>query len=368
MDKKKIWYKLARNYIRAGAFPFPVTDVVINILKEILTEAQAKFLLQLKKPSYNLAQIEALTDLSEEELKVMLEELADLGALTAIPSRSTGVMVYRLPPFFPGLLEFTLMKGEKGEKQEKLARLWERFFQEIVSFTQMNYDKIMELFENAPSIDRIIPVEEELDTGEERVLRPEKISEILEMEENKPIGVATCYCRHRKDLLEEPCQKTDLRKNCIMFGRAAQFCISHGFAEEISKEEASQIFKQSEEEGLVHKAFHSSLDPDKEIDGICNCCSCCCGTFTAHYAGGTPFLDLTTHIAQIDRDKCSGCGECVIACNARAIELRDDKAFLIAKRCIGCGLCALACESDAIHLMRIKPRKVFVPPPKITTD
>ncbi|MBA7686078.1 hypothetical protein ES703_94514 [subsurface metagenome] len=36
--------------------------------------------------------------------------------------------------------------------------------------------------------------------------------------------------------------------------------------EKISKEEAMQIMKQAEDEGLVHKAFHNNLDVEKEIE------------------------------------------------------------------------------------------------------
>ena len=132
MSEKNLWSKLAQNYVKAGRFPFPVSDTIIEILKEILTEDQAKFLLLFKKPSYNIEEINAKTDLNEISLQKMLGDLANIGALTVIPSRSTGAMIYRLPPFFPGLLEFTLMKGGKSEKDKKLAKLWQKFFNEMV--------------------------------------------------------------------------------------------------------------------------------------------------------------------------------------------------------------------------------------------
>ena len=76
------------------------------------------------------------------------------------------------------------------------------------------------------------------------MLRPdpfEELSKIIEKQET--IGVATCYCRHRKDLLDDPCKKTDERQNCFSFGRTAEFLISQGFMNPISVEQAMKILK-----------------------------------------------------------------------------------------------------------------------------
>ena len=86
----------------------------------------------------------------------------DIGMITALPSRTTGIMVYRLVGFLPGLLEFSLMKGETGEKQKKLARLWDKLFKEMTEITQNNHELVMQAFQQAPPIDRVIPVEKEV--------------------------------------------------------------------------------------------------------------------------------------------------------------------------------------------------------------
>ncbi|MBD3213996.1 MAG: hypothetical protein GF311_15405 [Candidatus Lokiarchaeota archaeon] len=54
-------------------------------------------------------------------------------------------------------------------------------------------------------------------------------------------------------MIDEPCQKTDKRENCILVGRTAQFCIENEFAKPITKDNALKILRESEEEGLVHK-------------------------------------------------------------------------------------------------------------------
>jgi ferredoxin len=276
-------------------------------------------------------------------------------------------MVYRLSPFFPGVLEFTLMRGETTPKTKKLAQLWEKYFNEMAEGTQKNFDTFVPMLKQAAkSIDRVVPVEEEIEVKEEKVIPFEELSKILD--DVGTIGLMTCYCRHRKDLLGVPCKATDNRKNCFSFGRAAEFLISEGFAEQISKEEALKILRQCEEEGLVHKAFHNALDPDKELDGMCSCCKCCCGTFDIHYKGAIPLMSIASYLAKVDKEICIGCGTCVEKCNAEAIELEDAIAVVDEERCIGCGLCAHHCPEEAMSMVRTGPRSVFVPPPKITTN
>lgn len=123
-----------------------------------------------------------------------------------------------------------------------------------------------------------------------------------------------------------------------------------------------EILKKAEDGGLVHKAFHTNLEPERELDGICNCCKCCCGTFEIHYGGGAPLMDITSHIAKVDDDMCIGCETCFQECNAEAIEMIDNKAIIDEERCIGCGVCAHLCPEHAMKLERIDLRKVFSSP------
>lgn len=64
---EKLWYKAAQVFIRAGKFPIPLNDTVASMMKELLTEEQAKFMLLFKKRSYTLEQIKERTHLNEEE-------------------------------------------------------------------------------------------------------------------------------------------------------------------------------------------------------------------------------------------------------------------------------------------------------------
>jgi ferredoxin len=361
---EKLWYKVARKFIKAGRLPIRVSDIIIEIMQTLLTEEQAKFITLLKKHSYNIDELRLLTDMDEDALNKMLNDLMHIGVLSGIRSRSTGVMVYRKTPLLPGIIEFTLMRGETDEKAKNLARLYSKLYKQLVQDTQNNYEQMVKEFRNGPSLDRVIPVEEEISVREEIVLPLEEASKLIG--QGDPIGVTVCYCRHKKDLLDEPCKTTKERRNCFAFGRTAEFLISQGFVEEISKEEAIDIMKKAEDEGLVHKVFHTNLNVEKEIDGLCNCCKCCCGTFLLHYTGAVPLMDSSTHLAQVEEDLCIGCGTCVQSCAVEAIELVDTIAVVDGQRCIGCGVCAHLCPENAINLERTEMRRVFIPPPKIS--
>ena len=50
----------------------------------------------------------------------------------------------------------------------------------------------------------------------------------------------------------------------------------------------------------------------------------------------------------VDRDACTGCEECVAVCPAAAIEMRDDKAFILSDKCTNCRVCIPVCPVDAI--------------------
>lgn len=367
-NKEDMWKRLARTVISAGPLPFPITEALIEILKTLVTEEQGKFIniTFRAKANKNLEQIKkkALKHYDEETIKKFLNDLMYGGVITGVPSRRTDIVVYHLMPFFPGLFEWSLLKGNTGPKEQKLAKLFDTIFGEIAEVTQRNYDSVIEQFKNFNAMDRVVPVEQEIDQIEaETILPVEELSKIID--ENDTFCVVHCYCRMEKDLLGKSCKVTDDRENCIMFGKTAQFCIDHDFGKQVSKEDIKRIMKEVEDQGLVHKALHVGLDPNREITGFCNCCKCCCGILELYYRGVTPLMSYSSFISSVDADMCNACGTCEQRCPIEAIELKDAVAVVNKDKCFGCGICVHFCPEKAITLERTGPRMVFVPPPRL---
>jgi ferredoxin len=360
---EKLWYKAARTIVKAGKIPLRISDTLIELLQTLITEDQAKFILIFKKPSLNIDQIKERTDLKGKALEKMLNDLMNNGIIIGIPSRTTGIMVYRLMPPIPGIFEYSLMRGRIGEKEKKLAILFDRLLNEVINGTQKNYNNLLEQFKKIPPITRVVPVEEEIEARQEFVLPLEEISKIVDQYDT--IGLTNCYCRHEKDLIGDPCKLNAHKEICLMFGKSAQFAIEHNFARPISKHDVKKILKESEDIGLVHKIFHVHQDYNREIDGICSCCKCCCGIFRLYYSGGSAFHTLTSYIAGLDETLCLGCGTCVDKCPMETIELIDTIVNIEEEKCIGCGVCAHLCPEEAIKLKRTGLRDVFVPPLKM---
>jgi heterodisulfide reductase subunit A len=77
---------------------------------------------------------------------------------------------------------------------------------------------------------------------------------------------------------------------------------------------------------------------------------------------GTIALDPS--IAEVNLQRCAGCGQCVAACPYKAIELcRDDPwGRLHAKvngfLCKGCGTCGATCPNKAMSLLHFNDREL----------
>ena len=355
-----LWKKVARNIANAGVFPVPISDSLIELLQELITEEQAEFLLIFKKPSNTLEQIKELTDMDEGSILKMLDTLMYNGIIIGTKSRSTGKMVYKLMGPFPGIFEYTNLRGETDEKHVRIARLFQKLDSERKKLDEASLKAIMSVFKNLPPTDRTIPVETQVEVGTEEVMPTEDIKKYVEQYDD--IAVAHCYCRHHKDLINDPCKLGASKNNCFLFDKSAVFAIEKDFGHRVSKEEAMKIFREAEDQGLVHKVFHVRSDVNRGIEAICNCCKCCCGIIGMYRGGISPLHTMSSYLAEVDEELCVGCGTCLEMCPMETIYAENNKAIVDPEKCIGCGVCAHHCPEEAIHLNRTGPRDVLIPP------
>ncbi|MFW9897811.1 MAG: ATP-binding protein [Candidatus Thorarchaeota archaeon] len=368
-------YKKAAGIInKAGGTPLPINDTLIAILKHIINEDDLEFISAFrKKISQTMEQLKESSKLPEEEILKKVDALAKKGVMFNQPNRQ-GVMVYRILPLINvGVFEYTYMKKlEYSDENKELSKLFAKLLDGLYDLVQNNYDMLISMMQKQKPIDRTVPILKNKETGknieiiidesievpDQQVLQTQKVEELI----NKfdAIAVAHCFCRHHKDLLGDPCKQTDLRENCFTFGKSAHHVSENGFGRLISKEEAIKILKESEEAGLIHKAYHPGFDITRDETSICNCCKCCCGQSGQRF----PTINATNYISQINPDLCVGCGTCVEKCHFNAIQLNEDnKAERVGEYCVGCGLCAHFCPENAISMIEGQ-RIVRIPPPR----
>jgi ferredoxin len=364
----KIWQNAAQSIIKATQIPFAITDSLIEFLKLKMSENEAQFLRYFRHTSMNLAELVERSKKPEKEVLEVLEALKIHGVITESKSKHTGTIVYTLLPVFPGLIEFALMKGEKGKEEEKFVHLAEKIMDEFRDGAQGNYDAFMSQAKNFPPITRIVPVEQEIELDPELIIPSQEVSKIIDSQDY--VALTHCYCKMEKEILHDPCKVTKRRDLCLVFGKVGEHAVKYGFARQISKEEAKACLKESENEGLVHKAFHMRMDLTQNIEAICSCCPCCCGIFQFYFKGALPLHTVSSYLATSDLENCVGCGICVDRCPIHALEVVDGKVVVDKDRCIGCGVCTHMCtnEPKGIRLQKTGQREIFLVPPRLKAN
>jgi len=119
--------------------------------------------------------------------------------------------------------------------------------------------------------------------------------------------------------------------------------------EVLDKEEAKRVFRQYDEEGLMHSIW-TGVTP--YVVGICNC-DRDCGAYKGYIEmRGAPSFFRAEYICLIDWDLCTGCKSCMSQCQfgAQFYSSGLAKVYIDPTRCFGCGVCRATCPNDAITL------------------
>ena len=366
MSSDQIYREAAVTIIESGFVPIEISGTVLNLMRELLTEEQAEFVRRFKKPM-QMDEIVKIYQAEPEVLDRLLNDLMTTGVMMGVPSSKNGAVTYRVMPILPGIFEYTMMRGKKGPKEEALARLYDKIFNEFTDLVQGNYDAFLPVLKAIPPVTRVVPINKTVEADAVDTVYPLE-DVMLIVDKFDTIALSHCYCRVEKDLLDKPCEVTNERKNCLQFGQTAWFAINYNFGEQITKERAKEILVKASEEGLVHKSFHKNQDIERDEFALCNCCKCCCQTFGMYYRGMAASHNYASHLAVVDEDVCIACEQCVEACPLEMISLKEDEEAVAVNEaeCIGCGVCAVQCPNDAITLKRTERRAVFTPPKKVS--
>ncbi|MHA2296066.1 MAG: ATP-binding protein [Candidatus Hodarchaeales archaeon] len=185
-----------------------------------------------------------------------------------------------------------------------------------------------------------IPVNIKIDTRQ-TALQLDQVLSIVRSAEK--ISVENCFCRTDLQNCDYP------RKVCLSFNELASKNVNDGIAEFISTTEAEKIILEAHQEGLVPMALHRPEEDEKNIQAVCNCCSCCCSAFQGLLRlNMTGLVKRSQYVSTHDPGKCHDCGECTYHCHFKARTLGEGGEMTFNQAyCFGCGLCVTRCPEEA---------------------
>lgn len=219
-----------------------------------------------------------------------------------------GVDVYWHDIFVPGHLEMINNNRELVEKHPEVA---EAFYY----FGSKKGPMAAGIMPIGGGPMRVMPIERAID-GNSKKASYEEISKYLE--EAHVFSVSDCSCRTSREAMNEGCGHLK-EEMCIQLDHAAEYYIKTGRGREISKEEAYDIIRKAEDNGLMHSV--PNLDAPGHTHAICNCCGCGCYAMRLanEYLNGD--IVRSNYRAVVDESKCVACGECVDVCPTNAVRL-----------------------------------------------
>lgn len=330
---------------RGGRYPGRDIPEFFDLVKVLFTPEEAEVSNAMPRGVSTAAMVAEAMGKDEVEVAQTLEQMADKGLCFSI--QQEGTRYYGGPPFVPGIFEYQFMRGTTTDRDRELARLIHAYKQAL--------DATVGIPKASFPVERVITVDRKVKAGN-KVHTYDQMAAYVE--KYHPISVGTCYCRHEAKLLDEKDDCGMPNDVCMQFGTGARFMIERGISKQVSKEEALEVLRRSEEAGLVHCSTNT-----QEIDFVCNCCACHCVILKTALAQPKPGLAVNSGFQPaFDAELCVACETCVERCPADALVLGDDELPVVdLDRCIGCGVCATGCPSDAIEMME-RPG-IPVPPP-----
>lgn len=329
-------------------YPATKSGVEIRLLKRFFNPEQARLAMKLSyKPcSINdIYEVVKESGMSFNDMENMLDEMMKNGAIGHLEREGTRY-------FFNVPLVIGMYEGQ-------LNSLTPEFLADFAEYADKAFG--LEFLSTELPQMRTIPVGKSIQP-EHHVTTYDHLTDLITGTDG-PIVVNECICRKVADLKGNPCQKTTRLETCMALGDIAKNCLRTGVGREVSKEEALDIARQNESDGLILQPSNT-----QKVEFICACCGCCCGVLRAHKMLPKP-VDFwaTNYYASVDPESCTGCETCVERCQVNAISIDEHLGVSTVNldRCLGCGNCVSSCPSEAISLLK---KEKEVTPPETSED
>lgn len=278
-----------------------------RILEPVVTDemAQVALALEFRKPQ-SAKEVSTICNKSEEKTRELLEQLAIAGV--CFVNNKEGIDKYWYDTWVPGIMEMMVNNIDNVHKHPEIAVAFN-------DYGLVRGAKSAGMFPVGVGLMRVIPIETAI-SGETRRASYEEISKYLN--ESTIFSVSDCACRTVREAMGEGCGhlKEDM---CIQLGHAAEYYIRTKRGKQITREQAFDIIKRAEENGLMHQI--PNLDGEGKTHAICNCCGCSCLSLRTSEMFLNTDMVRSNYVAVVDTDTCVACGECVENCPVNALKL-----------------------------------------------
>jgi ferredoxin len=330
---------------RLNRYPIGLFDneKLRRILAHLFSEDEAYVASRFPLQESTLNELKRATGMDKATLLPVLESMADKGLIMDLVYGKT--TYYLLMPGLIGFFEFTFMKQRADLPVVELAKLMTEYLYDDAEGGQAK-----EFFGSKTQLTRSLPYEEHIPVSSV-ITSYESAREIIRQSSFGAVG--QCYCRHKKEHLQQKCDKdAPVQGICISLGTAAKFMTRRGFAEKRSTEELLQVIDTARAHNLTHITDNIRHKPSF----ICNCCSCCCELLGGVLQGYTNGIAKAAYTLRVNEETCLGCGLCAKACNVKALDLtplvkKEKRKLLIDEEiCLGCGACISACPTSSLSL------------------
>jgi ferredoxin len=315
------------------------SEKIPELFQIIADPAEAELLLALPGDAPTLA---GKIGRPEHEITEMLDTLFVKGLV--FPSFKTDPPTYRMCRDIVQFHDATILWPTAPQKY---LDLWQEFMETEWPEVAVTLNQVM-----PRPFTRVIPVGITV-PAKTHVLAFEDVREIIE--KSHSLAVTKCTCRLTAHKCDKPLE------TCLQINRAADYSLARGTGRELTKEQALELVRRCEEEGLIHVVMNK-----QSVDHfICNCCSCCCQTMPILIEHNISVIEPSRFAAEVDPELCTACETCVERCFFGAITMEgEETARIDAEKCMGCGLCQVTCPSEAISLIEVRdkdyvPEKMF---------
>ena len=282
-------------------------DPEYRILEPIVSDDMCEVMMHMRlETPRTVEDIARRAKKSVDFTQTQLDKLVTCGVIRTRPV--DGQPGYYYPIWVPGIMEGILTNREQCDKYPDLGRCFEEY-------TRRRISVLAPVMAPGMSFMRVMPVMSAIENNS-RTASYDEISTLIDKAEI--VSVGPCSCRRARRLMGEGCGHLE-EDMCMYLNENARTYIKTGAHREVSKEEAYQILKRAEDNGLIHEI--NQAPGFEDASAICNCCGCSCFALRIGEYFRKPDSLRSNYVARVDKQNCVACGQCVENCQMNALKL-----------------------------------------------